>query len=214
MAAREPSCKKNNMATYRGRKTDICRRVGYNIWGKAKCPSNKRAYPTGQHGVAGRDKRTSEYGDQLLHKQVIRRYYNMLEKQFRNTFERAQRMHGNTGLNFLRQLELRLGTVVWRLGYAKTIFQARQMVSHGHICVNGHVVDICSYTLKVGDVVSVRDRDVSRKMARDNHYEGAAIPPYLDVDVPNMLGRVVALPEREDFPKFFNEQAVVEFYAR
>lgn len=202
------------MATYRGRKTDICRKVGFNIWGQAKCPSNKRAYPTGQHGPNLKDRRTSEYGEQLLAKQVIRRYYHMLERQFRNTFGKAQRMHGNTSLNFLRLLELRLATAVWRLGYAKTIFQARQMVVHGHIFVNGHVVNIPSYTLRLQDVVSVRDRDVSKKIARMNHYEGAAVPAYMDVDVPGMSGKIIALPEREDFPSFFKESAVVEFYAR
>lgn len=202
------------MATYRGRKNDICRIVGYNIWGQAKCPSSKRPYPTGQHGPNLKERRQSEYGEQLLHKQVIRRYYNMLEKQFRNTFERAQRMHGNTGLNFLRLLELRLATAVWRLGYARTIFQARQMVSHCHILVNGKIVNIPSYTLRVGDVISVRDRESSKKIARANHYEGAPVPAYIEANVAGMSGKVIALPEREDFPKFFNEQAVVEFYAR
>lgn len=202
------------MATYRGRKNDICRIVGFNIWGQPKCPSSKRPYPLGQHGPNLKDRRQSEYGEQLLAKQVIRRYYNLLEKQFRNTFEKATRMHGNTGLNFLRLLELRLATQVWRLGYARTIFQARQMVSHCHILVNGKIVNVASYTCRVGDVISVRDRESSRKIARENHYEGAAIPPYLDADVPNFSGKVVALPEREDFPKFFQEQQVVEFYAR
>lgn len=202
------------MATYRGRKNDICRKVGFNIWGQAKCPSTKRQYANGQHGLLNRDKRTSEYGDQLLQKQVIRRYYNMLEKQFHRTFEKAQRMHGNTGINFLRLLELRLSTAVWRLGYAKTIFQARQMVSHCHITVNGNIVNISSYTLKIGDVVAVRDRDSSKGIARASHYEGAAVPAYIDVDVANMSGKIIAMPEREDFPTFFKEQAVVEFYAR
>ncbi len=202
------------MATYRGRKTDICRKVGYNIWGKAKCPSSKRQYPTGQHGPNLKDRRQSEYGEQLLAKQVIRRYYNMLEKQFRNTFEKAQRMHGNSGLNFLRLLELRLATSVWRLGYAKSIFHARQMVSHCHILVNGKIVNIPSYQCKVGDVISVRDRESSRKIARMAHYEGAPVPAYMEADVPNFSGKIIALPEREDFPKFFQEQQVVEFYAR
>lgn len=202
------------MATYRGRKTDICRRVGFNIWGKAKCPSLKRPYPAGQHGPNTRDRRTSEYGEQLLAKQVIRRYYHMLEKQFRNTFERAQHMPGNTSLNFLRQLELRLQTAVWRLGYAKSIFQARQMVTHCHIVVNGRVVNVPSYRLKVGDVIEVRDREASRSMARANHYEGAPVPVYMEPDVPNFRGKIIALPEREDFPKFFQESQVVEFYAR
>jgi small subunit ribosomal protein S4 len=202
------------MATYRGRKNDICRQVGFNIWGQPKCPSAKRPYPLGQHGPNLKDRRQSEYGEQLLAKQVIRRYYNMMEKQFHNTFKKAQRMHGNTGLNFLRLLELRLGTAVWRLGYARTIFQARQMVSHCHILVNGRVVNIPSFQLKVGDVIEVRDRDVSRKMARDNHYEGAPVPAYIDSDVTNFRGKIIALPEREDFPKFFQEQQVVEFYAR
>lgn len=202
------------MATYRGRKTDICRRVGFNIWGKAKCPSNKRQYPTGQHGATQQNKRTSEYSEQLLAKQVIRRYYNVLEKQFRRTFDKAANMKGNTGLNFLRLLEMRLATVVWRLGYAKSIFHARQMVSHCHILVNGKIVNVSSYTLRVGDVVSVRDRESSKKIARMSGYEGAPVPAYIEADVANMSGKVIALPEREDFPKFFKEQQVVEFYAR
>lgn len=201
------------MATYRGRKKDICRTVGFNIWGKTKCPSGKRPYPTGQHGPLLKDRRTSEYGEQLLAKQVIRRYYDMLERQFRNTFERAIRMHGDSSLNFLRLLELRLQTAVWRLGYAKSIFQARQMVTHGHIQVNGRRVNIPSYLLKVGDVVSV-GTETGKALARRNHYEGAPVPVYMEPDVTNMTGKIVALPEREDFPKFFKESQVVEFYAR
>jgi len=202
------------MATYRGRKTDICRTVGFDIWGRPKSPASKRPYPLGQHGPNLKDRRQSEYGEQLLAKQVIRRYYNLLEKQFSNTFKKAQRMSGNTSLNFLRLLELRLATAVWRLGYAKTIFQARQMVSHGHITVNGKNVNIPSYQLRVGDVIAVRDREVSRSIARANHYEGAPAPAYMEVDVLHFSGKVVSLPEREDFPKFFNEQQVVEYYAR
>ncbi|MBA4292612.1 30S ribosomal protein S4 [bacterium] len=202
------------MATYRGRKKDICRKVGFNIWGQAKCPSTKRPYPPGQHGPNLRDGRMSEYGEQLLAKQVIRRFYGMLEKQFRKTFERASRMQGNTGLNFLRLLEMRLQTQVYRLGYARTIFQARQMVTHQHIFVNGKLVDVPSYTCKVGDVISVRDREQSRNIAKNNHFEGAAVPVYIEPDVVNFSGKIIALPEREDFPEFFQEQQVVEFYAR
>jgi small subunit ribosomal protein S4 len=109
---------------------------------------------------------------------------------------------------------MRLSTAVWRLGYAKTPFQARQVVSHCHILVNGRVVNIPSFNLKIGDVVEVRDRESSRRIARDNHYEGAPLPAYMNSDVPNFKGSIVALPEREDFPKFFQEQQVVEFYAR
>ncbi len=202
------------MATYRGRKTDICRIVGYDIWGRAKSPASKRPYPSGQHGPNMKDRRRSEYGEQLLAKQVIRRYYNLLEKQFANSFKKAQRMSGNTSLNFLRLLELRLATAVWRLGFAKTVFQARQMVNHCHVTVNGQVVNIPSFTLKVGDVIQVRDRESSRSIARMNHYEGAAVPAYMEADVTRYEGKVIALPEREDFPKFFQEQQVVEFYAR
>jgi small subunit ribosomal protein S4 len=202
------------MATYRGRKSDISRTVGYDIWGQSKSPAAKRQYPCGQHGPNLKDRRQSEYGEQLLAKQVIRRYYNMLEKQFSNTFKKAQRMHGNTSLNFLRLLELRLATVVWRLGYARTIFQARQVVNHCHVLVNGRVVNIPSFQLSVGDVIEVRDRQSSRAIARANHFEGAAVPAYLEADVQNFKGKVIALPEREDFPKFFQEQQVVEFYAR
>ncbi len=202
------------MATYRGRKTDICRKVGYDIWGNAKSPVGKRAYPTGQHGPNLKDRRQSEYGEQLLAKQVIKRYYNLLEKQFSNSFKKAQRMPGNTSLNFLRLLEMRLATAVWRLGFAKSVFQARQMVSHCHIMVNGKIVNISSYLLKVGDVVTVRDRESSRSIARASHFEGAAVPAYMEADVLNFSGKIFALPEREDFPKFFQEQQVVEFYAR
>jgi len=202
------------MATYRGRKKDICRKVGFNIWGQAKCPSTKRPYPPGQHGPNMRDGRMSEYGEQLLAKQVIRRYYGMLEKQFRNTFEKARKMHGNNGLNFLRLLELRLQTQVYRLGYARTIFQARQIVNHGHVTVNGKLVDIPSYTCRVGDVIAMRDRPESKEIAKRNHYEGSPVPVYIEPDVAGMSGKIIALPEREDFPEFFQEQQVVEFYAR
>lgn len=202
------------MATYRGRKTDISRRVGFSIWGDPKCPSGKRPYPTGQHGPNMRERRQSEYGEQLLAKQTIRRYYGLLERQFHNTFVKAQRMHGNSGLNFLRLLEMRLQTAVWRLGYGRTVFHARQLVTHGHITVNGQPVDVPSYTLKIGDVVGVADNETARKIARLSRYEGAAVPAYLEPDVPNMNGKLIALPEREDFPKFFQEQQVVEFYAR
>jgi small subunit ribosomal protein S4 len=202
------------MATYRGRKTDICRTVGFDIWGRAKSPASKRPYPLGQHGPNLKDRRQSEYGEQLLAKQVIRRYYNLLEKQFANTFHKAQRLSGNTSLNFLRLLELRLSTAVWRLGFAKTIFQARQMVNHCHVQVNGRVVNIPSFQLKVGDVVQVRDREASRGIARASHFEGAAVPAYMEPDVTSFSGKIIALPEREDFPKFFQEQQVVEFYAR
>lgn len=203
------------MATYRGRKTDICRTVGFNIWGNGKCPSNKRPYTLGQHGPATKDRKNrSEYGEQLLAKQVIRKYYHVMERQFRNTFELAQRMHGNSSLNFLRLLELRLQTAVYRLGYARTIHQARQLVSHCHICVNGKVVNIPSYRLKVGDEISVRDRESSRGIARMNHYEGAPVPAYMEANVPEYSAKIVSLPEREDFPRFFQEQQVTEFYAR
>lgn len=202
------------MATYRGRRSDICRKVGFNIWGKPKCPSQKRPYKPGQHGPNQRDNRMSEYGEQLLAKQVIRRYFGMLEKQFHRTFEKAHRMHGNTGINFLRLLEMRLQTQVYRLGYAKTIEQARQLVSHKHVTVNGQIVNIPSYRCKVGDVIAIRDRDVSRGIAKRSGYEGAPVPVYIEPDVARFSGKIIALPEREDFPSFFKEQQVVEFYAR
>lgn len=202
------------MATYRGRKTDICRKVGFNIWGNPKCPSGKRPYPTGQHGPNMKDRRMSEYGEQLQAKQVIRRYYALLERQFRNTFVEAQKMHGNSSLNFLRLLEMRLQTAVWRLGFARTVFQARQMVTHGHVSVNGKPVDVPSYKLKVGDVVGLRDTEAAKKIARMNHYEGAPVPAYMEPDVPSFSGKLIGLPEREDFPKHFQEQQLVEFYAR
>src|SRR5690606_3303802 len=105
-------------------------------------------------------------------------------------------------------------TQVYRLGFANSIFQARQLVSHKHITVNGKTVNISSYRCKVGDIIAVRDRDVSRNIARRNAHEGAAVPVYIEADVANFAGKIIALPEREDFPSFFDEQKVVEFYAR
>jgi len=199
------------MARYTGPKVKLSRRVGVPIADIPKHTGKELQIP-GMHGYRGR--RNTEYGVRLIEKQKLRYHYGMLEKQFRNTFEKASNMHGNSGLNFLRLLELRLQTQVYRMGFAKTIEQARQFVSHQHVFVNGKLVDIPSYTCKIGDVISVRDRDASKGIARRNHYEGAPVPVYIEPDIEGMAGKIVTLPEREDFPKFFNEQSVVEFYAR
>ena len=191
--------------------------VGYDIWGRPKSPASKRAYPAGQHGPNQKDNnRRSEYGEQLLAKQVIRRYYNMLEKQFSNTFKKAQRMNGNTSLNFLRLLEMRLGTAVWRLGYAKTIFQARQMVSHCHITVNGKKCNIPSYQCKPGEVIGVRANPKSQQLVGRflEMTQGNPVPGWMTQDRDSQKGTVNRVPVREEINPIANEQLVVELYSR
>ena len=201
------------MARYTGPKTRIARKFGEAIFGADKVLSKKN-YPPGQHGNS-RKRKTSEYGIQLREKQKAKYTYGVLEKQFRNLFEKASRSKGITGVVFLQLLEGRLDNVVYRLGIAPTRAAARQLVSHRHITVDGAVVNIPSYSVKPGQIVGVRERSKSLEVIADalagfNHSKY----PWIEWDQTSMSGKFLHLPEREDIPENIKEQLIVELYSK
>ena len=202
------------MGKYIGPKTRIARRFGEAIYGADKS-LDKRNVPPGQHGLARKRKKVSEYGVQLTEKQKAKYTYGLLEKQFARTYEAAARMGGITGENLLKLLECRLDNVVYRLGIAPTRAAARQLVSHRHICVNGNVVNIPSYSLRVGDVVSVREKSktlevITESLLGTNHSRYA----WLEWDGASMSGKFLARPEREEIPENIKDQLIVELYSK
>lgn len=201
------------MARYIGPKTKIARKFGEAIFG-ADSVLEKKNYPPGQHGLAKKRKKVSEYGTQLSEKQKAKYTYGILEKQFHRTFEEAARMGGITGENLLKLLECRLDNVVYRLGFAPTRAGARQLVSHRHITVNGNVVNIPSYSLKVGDVVSVREKSKSLEVIQESLAGGRSRYSWLEWDGASMSGKFLNRPEREDIPENIKEQLIVELYSK
>jgi len=210
------------MARYRGSVCKLCRREGDKLFLKgercltAKCSFEKRGYPPGQHGKTRRMGKFSNYGQQLREKQKIKRYYGLLEAQFREIFEKANQKKGITSENLLKMLESRLDNIVFRLGFASSRAAARQQIRHRHFMVNGRFVDIPSYQLKPNDVVQVRDR--SRKLesvhsAMRRIKEGKQLP-WLSLDKANLTGTLIEIPSRENIPVTFNENQVVELYSK
>ena len=202
------------MARYIGPKSKIARKFGEAIYGTDRV-LEKKNYPPGQHGLARKRKKVSEYGVQLSEKQKAKYTYGLLEKQFARTYEAAARMGGITGENLLKLLECRLDNVVYRLGIAPTRAAARQLVSHRHICVNGNVVNIPSYSLRVGDVVSVREKSktlevITESLLGTNHSRYA----WLEWDGATMSGKFLQSPEREEIPENIKEQLIVELYSK
>lgn len=192
----------------------MCRRVGECLWGSPRCPSIKRQNPPGQHGANQRRKQ-SVYGTQLIEKQKIRTHYGLMEKQMRNTFAKAQRMGGVTGTNLLVLLETRLDCVVYRMGFANSLPAARQLVTHGHILVEGQKVDRPSYRVPQGALVSVREK--SRKVpmiANGAETPPHHIPEYIERAPGAFEGRLVATPNLETIPFKPDTQAVIGFYSR
>ena len=208
------------MARYTGSVCRQCRREGVKLFLKGdrcysqKCAIVKRPTPPGEHGHA-RARKMSEYGLQLREKQKARRAYGVLEGQFRHYFEMAERMDGVTGENLLSLLERRLDNVVYRLAMGESRPQARQLVLHGHIAVNGRKVDIPSYQVKAGDVISVREGSGDIAIFKALR-EGTSriIPKWLALDAENLKGTVNALPAREDIDLSFEEHLIVELYSR
>jgi small subunit ribosomal protein S4 len=202
------------MARYRGPQTRIARKFGEPIFGPDKV-LEKKNYPPGMHGLNKKRRKTSEYGIQLKEKQKAKYTYGMLEKQFRNTFEKATRSKGITGVVLLQLLESRLDNVIFRLGVAPTRASARQLVSHCHILVNGSLCNIPSYTVKPGDVVSVREKSKSLELIANslsgfNHGKY----PWIEWDSISMTGKFMSVPEREDIPENIKEQLIVELYSK
>lgn len=201
------------MARYTGPKSKIARKFGEPIFGPDKVLSKKN-YPPGQHGN-GRKKKTSEYGIQLREKQKAKYTYGVLEKQFRNLFEKAASTRGITGEVLLQLLESRLDNVVFRLGLAPTRAAARQLVSHRHILVDGKIVNIPSYTLKPGQVVGVREKSKSLEvidgaLSGFNHSKY----PWMEWDAASKSGKFLHIPERADIPENIKEQLIVELYSK
>jgi small subunit ribosomal protein S4 len=201
-----------------GPKCRVCRREGMKLFLKGerclteKCAVERRSYPPGEHG-RGRIKQ-SEYLLQLREKQKARRYYGLLEKQFRNYYEKAAQRSGITGENLLRLLETRLDNVVYRLGFAASRAQARQVVRHGHFLVNGRRVNIPSYQVKPGDVVQMRDASPAEQVVRDATDLTASVAPWLEADHEGLTGRVLKLPERAEIDTPVQEQLIIELYSK
>ena len=208
------------MARYTGSVCKLCRREGEKLFLKGercysdKCSVSRRNYVPGQHGK-GR-KKISEYGLQLRMKQKARRYYGILEGQFHHYFEMAERKQGVTGENLLRILESRLDNVVYRLGWASSRAEARQLVVHGHFMVNGKKVDIPSYLLRAGEVVAVsaKSKDSTKVQAVLEANSGRPVPAWLDLNREALEAKVVNLPAREEIDTPVEEQLIVEFYSK
>ncbi|HEX9933549.1 MAG TPA: 30S ribosomal protein S4 [bacterium] len=209
------------MARYRGPVCKTCRREGDKLFLKgnrclsSKCSLEKKGYAPGQHGKTRRTK-LSEYGMQLREKQKVKRYYHLLQAQFRETFQKANRSKGITSEILLKALESRLDNVVFRLGFTTSRLTARQMVRHRHFLVNGKLVDVPSYQLKSGDVIQVKEK--SRKLALIHEAmqkvkEGKQLP-WLQLDKANMRGTFLEVPARADIPVTFNEHLIVELYSK
>ncbi len=201
------------MARYTGPKSKIARKFGEAIYGADKVLTKKN-YPPGQHGN-NRKRKTSEYGTQLKEKQKAKYTYGVLERQFSNLFDKAQRAKGITGEILLQLLESRLDNVVYRLGVAPTRDAARQLVSHRHIVVNGQVVNIPSYQVKQGDIVGVREKSKSLEVINDclagfNHSKY----PWIEFDESAKAGKFLHLPDRADIPENIKEQLIVELYSK
>lgn len=208
------------MSKYIGADCRLCRREGMKLFLKGdrcyteKCAFARRPYPPGQHGQER--KKLSEYGMQLREKQKVKRIYGVLENQFRRYFEMAEKMKGIAGENLLSLLERRLDNVVYRLGFAASRGEARVLVSHAHFKVNGRVVNIPSYLIKVGDVIEVREESKSSPRFAEikEKYAKRTSPKWLEKDADNLSGKVIALPTREDIDMPIKEHLIVELYSK
>ena len=203
------------MARYSGPTTKIARRYGVALFGPSKALERKN-YPPGQHGPKGSRRKQSEYAVALAEKQKLRHQYGLMERQFRRYFETALAKRGVTGEQLLQLLETRLDNVIFRLGFAYTRRAARQLVSHGHVAVNGRAVNISSYGVKPGDNVEVRDTPKSRQLALRHMQltQIVPVPDWLTVNRDNFAGQVARVPSREEIAPVVNEQLIVELYSR
>jgi small subunit ribosomal protein S4 len=201
------------MARYTGPTTKIARKFGDAIFGSDKY-FDKRGYPPGQHGLAKKRKTASEYAIQLQEKQKAKYTYGLLERQFRNLFEKASRKKGVTGENLLKLLEARLDNTLFRLGFSASRAQARQLVIHKHVTVNGHVVNVPSFTLKPGDKVGLRERSKNLTVVQDAIGKRAKKFNWLVIDEKAVEGTFVDFPERDQVPENINEQLIVELYSK
>ena len=195
-----------------------CRREGRKLFLKGercttkKCAMERRPVIPGQHGASR--KRVTEYGLQLREKQKVKRMYGILEKQFRKYYDDAVRMRGVTGANMLSLIERRLDNVVYRMGIGASRAECRQIVNHGHICVNGKRVDIASYRVAVGDVITIKENKQELEMFKELKGMKIVMPKWLEFNTETLTGKILALPEREDIDTDIKEQLIVELYSR
>ncbi|MDR2292157.1 MAG: 30S ribosomal protein S4 [Prevotellaceae bacterium] len=202
------------MAKYTGPKTKIARKFGEPIYGPDKYLDRKN-FPPGQHGLAKKRKKISEYGIQLQEKQKVKYTYGLLERQFRTFYERASKMKGRKGENLIILLESRLDNIVYRLGIAPTRAAARQLVNHRHIVINGNVCNIPSCIVKIGDIVGVREKSKSLEVIQ-NSLSGLATSRYswLEWDSATFAGKYISKLDRSEVPETINEQLIVELYSK
>ena len=202
------------MARYTGPRVRISRRFGIPIFGPTKY-LERRNYGPGVHGPKSRRK-TTDYGLGLIEKQKLRYYYGLMEKQFRGVYEKAKNKRGVTGETMLQILETRLDNVVFHLGFGNTRAAARQLVGHGHVTVNGRKVSIPSYALKINDVISIKNNNVSRQLATKSLEisTSRSVPDWMSLNKEEFKGTVMRVPTRDEIQPIANEQAVVEFYSR
>ena len=201
------------MARYTGPKTKISRKFGEPLFGEDRTLEKKK-YPPGQHGNSKRRSKKSEYAIQLMEKQKAKYTYGILEKQFKNIYDKANKGKGITGELLLQLCESRLDNVVFRMGISKTRDGARQLVSHKHITVNGSIVNIPSYTLRQGDKVSVREKSKSLKAIESSLMENSSEYDWIKFNRERLEGEFVAIPEREQIPENIKEQLIVELYSK
>ena len=200
------------MARYTGPAYKKSRRYGFSTLENGKDLA-KRPYAPGQHGT-GRRGKVSEYGIQLNEKQKVRFMYGLNEKQFRRLFDKAAKLKGVHGENFLRLLEARLDNVIYRMGMAPTRRAARQIVNHGHILVNGSKVDIPSYEVKPGDIITVKERSLEHPVIKNAIEANTTVAPFVEFDAKKMTGKFVRYPERSELSADINESLIVEYYNR
>lgn len=201
------------MARYTGPKSKIARKFKEPIFGPDKA-LEKKNYPPGQHGLAKKRAKQSEYAIQLQEKQKAKYTYGILERQFAKIFDKAARSHGITGEVLLQLIESRLDNVVYRLGIAPSRRAARQLVSHAHITVNGSVVNVPSFTLKAGDVIGVREKSQSLEAITNSLAGSVNKYPWLDFDKTSFTGKFISRPERSQIPENIKEQLIVELYSK
>ena len=200
------------MARYTGPKTKIARKFGEPIYGPDKY-LDKKNYPPGQHGLAKKRKKTSEYGIQLAEKQKVKYTYGLLERQFSSMYDKAARMKGRTGENLIMLLESRIDNLVYRMGIAPTRAAARQLVSHCHITLNGAVCNIPSAQVKAGDTVAVRERSKNLEVITAS-VASATKYSWIEWDADKCAGKFLNIPERTEIPETINEQLIVELYSK
>lgn len=196
------------MAKMKGPRFKQCRRLGLNVIGHPKAMDREG------RGTSRADRKLSNYGEQLLEKQRLRGYYGVMEKQMKKYFIRAQKAEGIAGDELVKILECRLDNLVYRMGFASSIRQARQMVNHGHILVNGNKVDRPSFEVSPGDELSLREKSRSTELFKENFEVGTEELPYIERNVPNFSAKLIVIPEREQIPILIKDNLIVEFYSK